>query len=364
VKEQTERRAFTVMLVAVSILFFLVLEPYWGSVFWACAIAVIFYPVQRRIAVKIRNKPNTVAGLTLLLCMVIVVIPVLIIAASFVSEGIQLYQAINNGDIDPKQIMRRLQEGFPVITQFLESIGVDTQDVREKIYSGAVEASRMLARETVSFGTGTFNFFVSLALMLYLTFFLLRDGKSLVALLVKALPLGDDRERALFKKFAEVTRATVKGNLVVAIVQGALGGFILWLLGIPGPLLWGVVMAFLSLIPAVGAALVWFPVGLYLYATGDWVAATILMAYGAVVIGLADNILRPVLVGRDTKLPDYIVLLSTIGGLSLLGINGFVIGPLVAALFMVSWDIYMRDFSHNDGAATKQQKSEAKQNSS
>jgi predicted PurR-regulated permease PerM len=157
--------------------------------------------------------------------------------------------------------------------------------------------------------------------------------------------MGDTRERLLFAKFAEVTRATVKGNLVVAIVQGALGGFIFWALGIPAALLWAVVMAFLSLLPAVGAAIIWAPVAAYLLAVGSYVDGIILIAFGAGVIGLVDNLLRPILVGRDTKLPDYLVLLSTLGGMALFGINGFVIGPLIAALFIAFWGIFMREIN-------------------
>ncbi|MEX1221110.1 MAG: AI-2E family transporter [Idiomarina sp.] len=357
-REQLERRAFMVLLIIVSVLFLLVLEPYWGAIFWACAIAVIFYPVQSWLNRKIGNKPNTVALITLLLCMVIVVIPVLLIASAFVNEGVQLYKAIDSGDIDPKQIITRLQEAFPTVISLLERLGIEVGDLRTRIYEGATQASKYLASETLSFGTGTASFFISLSLMLYLAFFLLRDGNRLIDLMVKALPLGDERERKLFSKFAEVTRATVKGNLVVAIVQGTLGGIIFWILDIPAPLLWGVVMSALSLIPAVGAALVWLPVAIYLYALGDWVEGTVLVAYGAIIIGLADNVLRPLLVGRDTKLPDYIVLFSTIGGLALMGINGFVIGPLIAALFIVSWDIFMREFNadpdnrDNDGSGS------------
>jgi predicted PurR-regulated permease PerM len=181
--------------------------------------------------------------------------------------------------------------------------------------------------------------------MVYLAFFLLRDGSALVELIIRALPLGDERERLLFAKFAEVTRATVKGNLLIAIIQGALGGLIFWILGISGALLWGVVMAIVSLLPAVGAALVWVPAAIYLAAIGDIFEAAILTTFGVVVIGLADNLLRPVLVGRDTKLPDYIVLLSTLGGIVMFGVNGFVMGPLVAALFMAFWGIFIREFS-------------------
>jgi predicted PurR-regulated permease PerM len=181
--------------------------------------------------------------------------------------------------------------------------------------------------------------------MLYLSFFLLRDGVSIVGWLRAAVPLNNERRQLLFQKFAEVSRATVKGNLVVALVQGALGGLIFWLLGLPAALLLSVVMAFLSLVPAVGASLVWLPMAIYLYATGEWEKASILVAYGALVIGLADNVLRPILVGRDTKLPDYIVLFSTLGGISMLGITGFVIGPLIAALFLSFWTIFSKEFN-------------------
>jgi predicted PurR-regulated permease PerM len=134
--------------------------------------------------------------------------------------------------------------------------------------------------------------------------------------------------------FTTVIRATVKGNVLVAIAQGALGGLIFWFLHVQAPLLWAVVMAFLSLLPAVGAAIVWAPVAIYFLVTGAVWQGVVLIAVGVFVIGLVDNFLRPVLVGKDTKMPDYVVLLSTVGGMALFGLNGFVIGPVVAALFM------------------------------
>jgi len=344
-RDKLEQRSFLILLILVSIAFGFILEPFWGAIFWACAVTVIFAPMQRWVLGKIGEKPNTAAAITLFICMAIVVIPVIFLSMAFVSEGVQFYQRVEAGEIDPRQILQQLREAFPWVDQLLVEFGIDTNNLKERISQGLVAATQFLAKETFTIGQNTFSFLISLALMMYLTFFLLRDGSHLIQLIVKALPLGDEREHALFQKFAEVTRATVKGNLVVAIVQGALGGFIFWILDIPGPLLWGVVMAFLSLIPAVGAAIIWFPVCLYLYATGSWISATVLLAYGAIVIGLADNVLRPILVGRDTKLPDYVVLFSTIGGISLFGINGFVIGPLVAALFMATWQIFMKDFN-------------------
>ena len=141
-------------------------------------------------------------------------------------------------------------------------------------------------------------------------------------------------------KFTVVIRATIKGNMVVAMLQGALGGLMLWFLGIGGALLWAVVMAFLSLLPAVGAGLVWVPVAIYLLATGAIWQGVVLIAFGVFVIGMVDNVLRPILVGKDTKMPDYVVLISTLGGIAMFGLNGFIIGPVIAAMFIAVWDIF------------------------
>ena len=154
------------------------------------------------------------------------------------------------------------------------------------------------------------------------------------------IPLRTDQKAALFSRFADVVRATVKGGILVAIAQGALGGLAFWFLGIHAPLLWAVLMAFLSLLPAIGAGLVWLPVAIYFLASGAVWQGVSLITYGVLVIGLVDNILRPSLVGKDTKLPDYVVLISTLGGIEVFGLHGFVIGPLIAAIFMVTWEIF------------------------
>jgi predicted PurR-regulated permease PerM len=184
------------------------------------------------------------------------------------------------------------------------------------------------------------DFLVSMTIMLYLLFFLLRDGQALSVRIKGAVPLSRKYKARLFGNFTTVIRATVKGNVLVALAQGTLGGLAFWFLGVRAPLLWAVVMAFLSLLPAIGAALVWAPVAVYFLVTGSVWQGVALIAYGTFVIGLVDNVLRPVLVGKDIKLPDYLVLLSTIGGMALFGLNGFVIGPVIAALFVACWDLF------------------------
>ena len=343
-----ETRTFLAMLVGVSLAFILLMKPFFGPIFWAVAVALIFFPVQQRLTRQLGNKPNINALITLLICMVIVIIPVLVLGAALITEGMGIYQKIQDGQIRPGEYIDQINRSFPAIQTFLAQFDINFSELRDRAVSAFVGGSQFLAKQALGVGQNTFEFFLSLALMIYLAFFLIRDGSKLVDLMIKALPLGDERERLLFAKFAEVTRATVKGNLLIAIIQGALGGIIFWALGITGALLWGVVMAIVSLLPAVGAAIVWVPVAVYLTAVGDFVPAMILTAYGVLVIGLADNILRPILVGRDTKLPDYLVLLSTLGGIAMFGINGFVMGPLVAALFMAFWGIFIREFAEEE----------------
>lgn len=346
-----EKLAFLFMLGLVTILFLVLLKPFFGAIFWACIIGLIFYPIYRRLLAAWGQKSNLAALATLTICVVIGILPTLFVFISFLQEGASLYQRLQSGNLDFAQHMERVREAFPAIQNFLERMNLDLTTLKNQLSDAVLAASRFIAQNAVQLGQDTLQFFVSLGLMLYMAFFMLRDGQKLVDLLVRALPLGDERELLLFAKFAEVARATVKGNLVVAVVQGSLGGIIFAILGIPGALLWGVVMSLLSLIPVIGAGLIWAPVAIYLFAIGDWVQGTILTAFGVGAIGLVDNILRPVLVGRDTKLPDYVVLLSTLGGFAVFGMNGFVVGPLIAALFVAFWEIFIREFNSPSAAA-------------
>ncbi|MBN2232378.1 MAG: AI-2E family transporter [Deltaproteobacteria bacterium] len=343
-RERLERRSFLLLLLLVTLLFLWLLKPFFSAVFWACIVALLFHPLHFRLRRR-WNHPNLVVLATLAVCILVGVVPFMFVFASFLREGADLYGRLQRSEIDFGAFVDQIRQGFPLVQDVLERFHLDLDVLTVQLSGAAVTVSRYLAQKSVQLGQGTLQFFVNLGLMLYLAFFMLRDGSRLVDLVVRALPLGDERERLLLGKFAEVSRATVKGSLMVAAVQGMLGGIIFRILGIPGPVLWGVVMILLSLIPMVGSGLIWGPVALYLLATGSWVRGLVLAAFGLGVVGLVDNVLRPVLVGRDTKLPDYLVLLSTLGGFILFGMNGFVIGPLVAALFIAFWEIFIREFN-------------------
>lgn len=340
-----EQRAFYLMLGLVSLAFLWVLKPFFAAIFWAFAMTVVFQPLQQRLLDRWPQRRNMAAFITLLCGIVLVVAPVLLVISSFIAEGVGLYQAIQAGEIKPEQYLERVRQGLPLLQTMLERFNIDFSSVKENVVAGLSAAGQLLARQAINIGQNTFQFFLQLLLMLYLTFFLLRDGPRILGLVRSAIPLGEERAALLLAKFSEVTRATIKGNILIAMIQGAIGGIVFWLLGIPAAVLWGVIMAVLSLIPAVGASLIWVPVAIYLYATGAWIIATILVFVGVFIIGLIDNLLRPILVGRDTKLPDYLVLFSTLGGLAAFGITGFALGPLLAALFMAFWGIFIRDFN-------------------
>ena len=339
---RVENQSFLILLLVVTLAFGWILLPFYGAVLWAIVGAVIFAPLNRALLASMRGRSSLAAVATVLIILTLVILPLAMIAASLIQEASGIHAKVQSGEYDLGRFIQRMFDALPAwATGILDRFNLtDLAAVREKLSANLMKGGQLLAPQALSIGMNTFDFIIGLGIMLYLLFFLLRDGKALAERVKEAIPLRSDQKAALFTRFADVVRATVKGEILVAIVQGALGGLAFWFLGIHAPLLWAVVMAFLSLVPAVGAALVWLPVAIYLLTSGAVWQGIGLIAYGVLVIGMVDNILRPFLVGKGTKLPDYVVLISTLGGIEVFGLNGFVIGPLIAAIFMVTWEIF------------------------
>lgn len=337
-----QRAVFLLLLAAITVAFFWVLAPYSGAVFWAIIMALLFHSTFERLTRALRGRRNAAALLTLTIIVLIVVLPMVFISISLVNEVSALVAHVRAGDINFRAYAQQILDALPpaVRAQMARFDLFDIQSVIEKFSDGLLAGGQALTTRALSLGQNALVFVVNLVVMLYLLFFLLRDGSALARMVRETVPMAREQTHYLADKFSAVARATVKGNVVVAIVQGLLGGLALWVLDIRGALLWGVVMAFLSLLPAVGASLVWGPVAIYLLAIGATWQGVALIAWGTAVIGMSDNVLRPLLVGKDTKLPDYLVLLTTLGGMSLFGISGFVIGPTIAALFMAAWALF------------------------
>ena len=335
-------RTFLWLLIAVSIAFLAILWPYYEAVFWGVALAILFAPLHRRLLARMPQRHNLAALCTLLLCLVLVILPITLLGVALVQEATHLYDRIRSGQLNFGAYFQQVINAMPSWAMgWLDRMQLTSvASLQDKLSAVSVQASQLIATRALNIGQNTLQFVVSLGVMLYLLFFLLRDGRSLAVRIRSAVPLKESQKTSLSSKFTTVIRATIKGNLMVAACQGLLGGLIFWVLGVQGPILWGVLMAFLSLLPAIGAGLIWAPVAIYFLATGALWQAAILTAFGVAVIGMVDNVLRPILVGRDTKMPDYVILISTLGGMTLLGLNGFVIGPVIAALFMACWDLF------------------------
>ena len=342
------RAAFLLLLALVTVAFFWIISPFFGAVFWAMVLALMFMPVHRRLCALLRGRDTLAALGTLLFCMVIVVVPMIFVVGAMVDEATGFTQRLRTGEFNPRTYFEQIQNALPGWSRdLLGRFGLfNAQDVVDKLTAAVVQGGQALTARALAIGQNTLMLLVNLGIMLYLLFFFLRDGRDLAQTIRRAVPMQRQHTDFLLSKFATVVRATVKGTVVVALVQGMLGGVAFAFLGIHGAVLWGVVMSVLSLLPAVGAALVWAPVAIYLIATGSMIEGLGLAAWGAGVMGMVDNLLRPILVGKETKLPDYLVLLSTIGGLSIFGVNGFLIGPAIAALFVATWAL----FSHEEGA--------------
>ena len=334
---------FLLLLALVSVAFVWLLLPFYGAIFWGTILAIIFIPLHRRLLTKFKGRNNLAALATLMIILTLVILPLAMITGALVQEGSLIFQQIKSGNLNFGNYFQQAVAALPEsVRDILARFDItDIASVQEKLTAGAVAGSQFMASQALSIGQNTFEFVISFGIMLYLLFFLLRDGAHIGRRIRQAVPLGDEHKQHLMRKFVTVARATVKGNIAVAATQGVLGGLAFWFLDIQGALLWAVMMAFLSLLPAVGAGLIWGPVAIYFLLTGSVASGVGLIVYGVVVIGLVDNVLRPILVGKDTKMPDYVVLISTLGGMSLFGINGFVIGPLIAALFMAAWDLFV-----------------------
>jgi predicted PurR-regulated permease PerM len=337
----SEQRVLRLLLVTVSVALVWILLPFYGSVLWGAIIAVLFKPLYHWLLPRLRERRSLAALLTIMAATLIVVLPAVLLSSALVREARHVFELVESGELQPAQWLRGLFDALPSwITSLLGQFGLaDFDTVQNELAAALSRGTQFIATQTFTVGQNALSLLVSLFIALYLAFFLVRDGDTLIRAVHRAIPLAPGDRQALLKEFGTVLRATVKGNLVIAVVQGALGGLAFWVLGVRGALLWAALMGVLSLLPVVGASLVWVPLAIYLFVTGSPWEAVGLVAFGVLVIGLVDNVLRPILIGHDTGLPDYLVMITTFGGIALLGINGFVIGPTVAAMFIAVWHI-------------------------
>lgn len=325
------------LLLATSTLFIWMLGNFLFPVFWSVVFAIIFYPLYSYIEKKLNGRSSTAALLAVSGIFLMVVIPLSIISGLIIHESLGLYNEVSEGQpLNGLNLLERTAS----LSVHLEPLGISPEEVQTRLKGWTSDGLSTLSKSLVGFSQSTFSFLISTFVMLYLLFFMFKDGKKLVGILHHYLPMNKTHEKHLTDRFAATTRAVTKGTLVIAVVQGALGGMAFAITGVSAPTLWGVAMTFLSVIPAVGSGIIWFPAGIILLLTGSLWQGGFILFVGIVLISVIDNFLRPLLIGRDTKMPDAIILLATLGGLATFGISGFIMGPIIAAFFLSLWSIF------------------------
>lgn len=341
-QQLVNRAVLILVLVAISIAFVWMLRPFLVSIFLAALFSALSYPLYRAF-LRIFKKPALASLCTLLVVFLFVVIPLGLVGANVVSQALEI------ANVARPWVMKQLAEPG-LITGKLQEYAIYDQLIpyREFLIKSLGDFVGGLSKLTVdlvqSLTLSTFNALLMGLIVLYTMFFLLIDGDKLLYYVLYYLPLSDDEEAELLERFTSVTRATLKGTAVIGILQGGLNGMAFAVAGIPSALFWAVAMMFLSVVPGIGTAAVWVPAVLYLIGIGQTTTAIMLALFSALVVGSVDNLLRPKLVGNDTQMHELLIFFSTLGGLVMFGFWGFVIGPIVAALFVTIWQLYGYEF--------------------
>jgi len=335
------RKAFLlVMVIGVSIAMILVLQTFLMTLIVAAIMAGLFRPLFVRVARGSGGRPHLAAALTVIFALFVVIVPLLAIGGLVVSQAAEITTTVRpivERSINSRTYLDQRLRNLPGYDAYLKPyrtvILTRAGEVVNSLGGFLLASLKGTTLSTVSF---IFNFFIAL----YTMFFFLIDGPAMLKSALEYLPLHADEKELLIQRFMSVTRATIKGTLVIGLIQGTLSGLAFWAVGIPNAAFWGVLMTVLSILPLIGGALIWVPAAIILFATGAVTKAFLLVAFCGLVVGSVDNVLRPWLVGRDTKMHDLVILFSTLGGLVTIGAMGFIIGPVLAGLFVTSWQIF------------------------
>ena len=332
------QNAYYLLLTLITILFVSLIFNFAAPILWSIVVSIIFYPLYEKLLLM-TNKKSLSSMLSLILILLLVIMPSIAVLGLI---GNELINFINSSDNYSFEQYFQMIPNESAINQLIAWSGLSINDLIEKADDFLISASKMLYQSVSTISANVINFFVSLFIFVYLTFFFLRDGEKILQHCMDAFPMKNEDESYLLDQFQKTTRATIKGTVMVALAQGFLGYLTLLLIGINGALIWGAVMALLSIVPAVGTVLVWLPIALVLFLNGEIMDASLLIFSGVFIIGMIDNLLRPILIGKETKMPDYLILLTTIGGISIFGITGFIVGPIIASLFISIWSLSSR----------------------
>jgi len=329
---------FFIFLGIVSFGFLTVLKPFFYPLFWASILASIFYPLYKKINKKLK-VPNLSASITLVACFLTIVLPLVVISTLVVKEASDIYDIATNHTED---ISRSIDSFLDKATHepILMKLNIDKNLVLSRLPQTAQDITGFLLSSAKDFTQNSLVFVIMFAISFYAMFFFVRDGEKLLKEVMHLCPLGDKYEKKLYEKFTSTVNATIKGTMITGFIQGLLGYFMFAVAGVKGAAIWGVLMVIMASIPAIGCYFIWLPVAIGELIMGNINTGIAMILFGTFVIGTIDNLIRPILVGKNTQIHPLIVLFSTLGGIATFGISGFIIGPVIASLFLAFWDMY------------------------
>lgn len=329
---------FLVGLIGITLVFFWMLKSYLYPVFWAAVIAALFHPVYERLLKKTK-KPSLAASTTLLIVICIFLLPLAGIVSLIAQQAYMVYKDFGNQETFyavSNTLQNYLQ--LPILQNVMGDI-----NIQERISSWGASISKFVYEFAATGGQNTVRILIQFFIMLYALYYFLRDGGMLLRKLMHLIPLGDRYEKELYSQFVSTARATLKGTVVIGVIQGAIGAVAFLITGVPGAIFWGVIMIVLSIIPGVGAAVILLPAIVIMFLLGNvWQAVILIVAL--LIAGVIDNVLRGPLVGKDTQMHPLLIFFATLGGLLSFGLSGVVIGPVLTAFLLSMWKIYERKF--------------------
>ncbi len=335
------RASFLLYLFIVSGIFIFMIRQFLLILFMAAVFTGLTFPLYCLMTKRFKNKALA-SALTLLSITLILIIPVIAISLAAYREALNLFQQVDIHQLKTQveSIVNSFSHRFPALMQ-----RINAQDISGMAVSALQNALQYILQNGASFSVSIANQIANFFLMLFMMFYFYMDGEKILLRLIRLSPLKDDYEKVLLQKFLTASKATLKGVLVIGAIQGFTGTLLFLCVGVGSPVFLGVLMVFASIIPAVGCALVWLPVALVLLFQGHVITGMIVLLAGIFIIGTVDNLLRPFVVGKDMQIHDLAVLVSTLGGIGLFGLPGFIIGPLIASLFFSIWEIYEEVFA-------------------
>lgn len=329
---------FLFLLIISGVGVFLLFQPFLTAVVVAGVLASLLSGVHRRVQKILFGSKGWSALLVCLFAAIVIVAPLSVVLGFAVSEANSFLHSEQSAEL--VKVIGGFLSGVPFLGSawsLSESTSSVATDSLSQVRSGAIGVLGAAYEGVTGTVIWLFTLFFSL-------FYFLIDGRRLLTEWSRFSPFHEEQDRIIFRRFASISRAMIKGSLVVALVQGALGGIAFSIAGVASPVIWGIVMSVASLVPMLGAGLVWFPTGLFLLLTGNLWQGIFVLSFGALVISLIDNLLRPKLVGHDTEMHPMLVFFATLGGISLFGFSGLLIGPIIVSLFLVFAEIYAHEF--------------------